>query len=310
MEDYTYKKENLKNMNKIITKKFDLDEKIIAKSIYWNEKRNFTNEWIEISEEVKEEFKIFLEEYIKFIWLKKTAFFRIDAYFDENNLYILDINWSFVDGWWNALNLTRAINEDIDNILLSKFPENFYLQEEIYRPEFELLISELNLNWIKAEEIEEINERYKTYLYWTESRKWNLFPYDWLRIDNKMNLALFSKKWKWKNIKIPEFTLSSEKSYEDIPKKSVLKVTWKQDIKWLDWKIKIWKPKNWKLASKLWEENKLVVQEIKDPYIDENWKNNQAIFMTINSEPIVWYVQKSIENIINDNSVQWPLIFN
>jgi len=34
MEDYTYKKENLKNMNKIITKKFDLDEKIIAKSIY------------------------------------------------------------------------------------------------------------------------------------------------------------------------------------------------------------------------------------------------------------------------------------
>ena len=310
MEDYTYKKENLKNMNKIITKKFDLDEKIIAKSIYWNEKRNFTNEWIEISEEVKEEFKIFLEEYIKFIWLKKTAFFRIDAYFDENNLYISDINWSFVDGWWNALNLTRAINEDIDNILLSKFPENFYLQEEIYRPEFELLISELNLNWIKAEEIEEINERYKTYLYWTESRKWNLFPYDWLRIDNKMNLALFSKKWKWKNIKIPEFTLSSEKSYEDIPKKSVLKVTWKQDIKWLDWKIKIWKPKNWKLASKLWEENKLVVQEIKDPYIDENWKNNQAIFMTINSEPIVWYVQKSIENIINDNSVQWPLIFN
>lgn len=305
-------------MNNIEPRNFDINEEIVAKTIYWNEKREFSPKWLEISSKLKQEFNTFLEKYIDFVWLRKTAYFRIDAYFDEDNLYILDINASYVDGWWNAMNLTRAVWKEIDSILLNKFPDKTYLQEEIYRPEFELFINEMSIYWKQIEEVTQINERYKTYIYGVEKRLWNLFPYDWLRIDNKLNLAMFSKLWKWENIKVPEFILSNQCSWEDLPRDYVLKVTWKQDISrlnekntmWIDWKVKIWKPKKWKLASSLWEENKLVAQKKISPYLDENRKNNQAIIMTLDTDIIAWYVQKSTFDIINDNSLQSPLIFN
>jgi len=291
-------------------KNFEINEGIIAKSIYGNEEREFTNQGLLVADDIKKEFWDFLEEYISFTGLQKTTFFRIDAYFDKQKLYILDVNASFVDGWWNALNFARAINQEVNNILLQKFPENFYLQDEVYRPEFKLLLNELTIQWEVTQEVDEIDERNKTYMYWESCRKPNLFPYDWLRIDNKMNLALFSKQWSWTNIEIPEFILANQASWEDISKDYVFKISWKQDMWKGWWKVKVWKPKNWKLWSKLWEENKLVAQKMVSPLIDEQWRNNQAIVMTIENEPIVWYIQKSLNDIINDNSVQWPLVFN
>jgi hypothetical protein len=54
---------------------------------------------VEVSPEIIEEMNDFLEKYSNFTGIKKTAFYRIDAYFNEEKLYILDINASFVDGW-------------------------------------------------------------------------------------------------------------------------------------------------------------------------------------------------------------------
>lgn len=296
--------------NNIEQREFTLDNDIIAKSIYWKKERDFTNEWLLISGNLKKELEEFLDQFIEFINLEKTAFFRIDAYFDDEKLYILDVNGAFVDGWWNALNFSRAIKQQISSVLLWKFPENFYLQDEVYRPEFNLLLSELRLQWNVVQEVDKIEEINKTYIYGESQRKANLFPYDWLRIDNKMNLALFSKQWTWNNIEIPDFILVNDASWEDVPKDYVFKISWKSDIWKGWWKVNVWKPKKWKVWSKLWEENKLVAQRIVKPFIDSGWRNNQAIIMSIENEPVVGYVQKSMDRIINDNSLQWPLVFN
>ena len=86
-------------MNNIRFKYFQIDEKIIAPEIYSWAKRQISSKWIEISDEINGELSNFLENYIDFLWLNwKRLFFRIDCYFDEKKLYILDINASFVDG--------------------------------------------------------------------------------------------------------------------------------------------------------------------------------------------------------------------
>jgi hypothetical protein len=43
-------------------------------------------------------------------------------------------------------------------------------------------------------------------------------------MDNKMNLALFSKTWKAKNIEIPQIITPSEFAWEDVPKDYVYKI--------------------------------------------------------------------------------------
>jgi hypothetical protein len=44
-------------------------------------------------------------------------------------------------------------------------PENFHLQEEIYRPEFELCMNELQELGINSQEVNQLSESMKTYVY-------------------------------------------------------------------------------------------------------------------------------------------------
>jgi hypothetical protein len=44
-------------------------------------------------------------------------------------------------------------------------PENFYLQDEIYRPEFNLCIDELQELGINSQEVSKLSESMKTYVY-------------------------------------------------------------------------------------------------------------------------------------------------
>lgn len=294
----------------------DMNENIVAKTIYWNEQRKFWKQMIEISPEIQQELNSFLEKYSQFVWMKKTSFYRIDAYFNEEKLYILDINASFVDGWWNALNFARATSQEVDNILNEVMPERFYLQDEIYRPEFELCIQELQKLWIEAWEVQELSERMKTYVYGILPRTINTFPYDGLRIDNKMNLALFSKIWNSNNIEIPQIITPSEASWEDVPKDYVYKITWKNDVQintsWqlTGWKVKVWKPKKWKWAADKWQDGKMLAQKQVETLKNIQWENMQLIFMCANNTVISGYTQASSNDIINDNSAQSPLIFN
>lgn len=311
-------------MKWIEIREIETNNEILAPQIYWEVDRETSTQWIEISSEVNKELNDFLSSFTEFMWMKRDTFYRVDAYFNEEKLYILDVNASFVDWWGNALNFARATEQEVSQILYDIMPRKFYLWEEIYRPEFELCLNELRNLDIEAEEVKNYflniweNQRNKTYAYWSFDRNENLFPYDWIRLDNKMNLALFSKIWKWQNVVIPSITLPSECSWQDLPKDVFLKMTWKNDINKSNlWKVKEWKPRKWWLAAEEWDNWKIIAQEKIKPMKNSNWENLQAIIMAgWNVEKwdwiqsIAWYVQASTKNIINDNSTQSPLVIN
>lgn len=301
-------------MNNFELRNTDMDPTIVAKTIYWNTQRDFANQMVEMSPKIQQELNKFLEKFSEFVGMKKTSFYRIDAYFNEEKLYILDINASFVDGWWNALNFARATSQQINAILNETMPKSFYLQEQIYRREFELCLQELQELWIEAQEVRKLSESIKTYVYWTIKRTINVFPYDGLRVDNKINLALFSKIWKADNVVIPQIITSAEASWEDIPKDYVLKLNRKTNIEnkysnrpeW--WNVKIWKPNKWKWASQKWESWEMIAQQQVETMKNKNAQNMQLILMSTDDNIIAWYTQASNKDIINDNSFQSPLI--
>jgi hypothetical protein len=78
--------------------------------------------------------------------------------------------------------------------------------------------------------VKQLSEQSKTYVYGVISRTINVFPYDGMRMDNKMNLAMFSKIWESKNIEIPQIITPSEASWEEMPKDYVYKISGKNDI--------------------------------------------------------------------------------
>ena len=297
----------MNNITPLITA---INPDIVAPSIYEWIQRKWTNNWVELSTKITEELDIFLSDYTQFIWQKRDSYYRIDAYFNEDIIYIIDINASFVDGWWNALNFSRSIWQEIDNILLEKFPQKMYLQEQQYRPEFQLCIDEMNMLWIDTQEIWELIDRYKTYVYGTLPKTENAFPFDGLRIDNKMNLALFAKQWKGTNIQIPNIITPTDIGWPDTPKDMVYKVSSKSDISRDGWNVKIWKPKNGKWASRKWEQYKMIAQERVETMKNRDGENMQLIIMCANDVAVTGYVQSSTWEQINDNSNQSPIILN
>ena len=183
----------MNNINQIIA---DINPKIVADSIYQWVKRESSDNGIELSSSITQELNLFLQQYSVFVWQRVDVYYRIDAYCNEDSFFILDINAAFVDGWGNALNFTRSVWQDVDRILLQNFPENMYLQEQQYRPEFQLCIDKLQLLGIQTQEVQEILQKDKIYVYGVMPKTENIYPFDGIRIDNKMNLALFAKQWK------------------------------------------------------------------------------------------------------------------
>ena len=123
-------------------------------------------------------------------------------------------------------------------------------------------------------------------------------------------MANFSKLWTWDLVQIPTFILPWESSYKELPSDIVLKIASKKDIR-ADWrnKVLVWKPKKaWDWQEK-WEAWILVAQIIQKPLVNEWLWNSQAIILTSWITWVTWYIQNSRKSIINDNSIQSPLIF-
>ncbi|NDK07803.1 hypothetical protein EOM39_00985 [Candidatus Gracilibacteria bacterium] len=305
----------MKNIN---FKDFNIDADVVAKSIYVGQDRKISKNGIEISGEINQELTIFLQKYIEFLNLSlKKTFFRIDAYFDNKNLYILDMNASFVDGWGSALNLARAIGQQIDSVLIRKFPKNLKLEDNVYKPEFDLCLKELNVLFFNEQvtgyevpdfnEIYELNSENETYVYGnTDIVRENIYPYNGKQIDDKINLARFSREWKGDLVKIPEIILPTDLSYQQLPSEIVLKIASKNNIR-PDGRNKVFigKPKKW---GKMWEEGLIVAQERINPTKNINGENTQAIILSVDSKAVTGYLQNSTRDIINDDSVQSPLV--
>jgi hypothetical protein len=295
---------------------FNLDAyKVKVAPVIYGEKPHLTTGMgVNISPDLYLELCAFLRSFNKFVGVEKIPYYRIDAYFDEKSLWILEINASFVDGWGIALNLSRAAGIYVDRIRLD-FPKRFKTTNAVYFPELSLFVDELKVRGISDTEIVDNTEKDQelTYVYGRVGSKDKpyIFPYDGLRLDNKLNLGLFSRDWDGTIVKVPKHYIERFEDWEKIPKEVVLKFCDKgsEECKRAKQSVLFNKPAGKSpFLKRCYKEEILLAQEIIEPK-RYNGENCQLIILAVENAPVTGYVQYSRENIINDNSIHGPLCF-
>lgn len=293
---------------------FDMDQSIVAPVIYGNNPHQTTNRGIELSQGVSNELRRFLSGFSASVGVEQTPYFRIDAYFDEATLWILEINASFVDGWGTALNLARASGIQVNPSRLI-FPDQFATKAGVYLPELELFADELSAlglakrtmcNWPLNGSASK-----PTYVYGRVGTKEEplILPYDGLRLDNKLNLGQFSQVWDGALIRTPDHYMSRSHSWEEVPENVVLKFCDKNspECERARQSVLFGKPLGKApFIKRCYNAEALLGQEVIQPTTENN-RNCQLIILAIGDEPITGYVQYGWGQIINDNSIHGPL---
>lgn len=296
---------------------FDMDRSIVASSIYAGAAHRTTERGVSLSSPIVEELRRLLRAYNKFLRVREP-YYRIDAYFDEGTLSVLEINAAFVDGWGTALNLSRASNIPIESSKL-RFPFNFATVEQAYLPELELFVRELERH--RGERADICNLRDwawaddEIYVYGRvpHDETLNVLPREGLRLDDKRNLARFEQErmagLNEKRVRIPRHYMSSCTPWEAVPSDVVLKF-WDKDgpeARQARQSVIIGKPQGKaKFLSGCYEQGSLIAQTFVRPSAYDG-DNMQLVILVVGDEPVTGYVQYSTKKIINDNSVHGPL---
>jgi hypothetical protein len=293
---------------------FSMDQSIVAPVIYGNTPHQTTSRGIEISREVRDELKHFLSGFNALAGVERTPYYRIDAYFDEDTIWILEINASFVDGWGTALNLARASGIHVDPSRLN-FPEQFSAKAEVYVPELELFAYELSTLGLSKKIVCDWplngSALKPTYVYGRVGTKEEplILPYDGLRLDNKLHLGQLSRMWDGKLVRIPRHYMSRFQPWDEVPGDVVLKFCDKSspECDRAKQSVLFGKPRGKApFIKRCYNAETLLGQEVIQP-AKENDMNCQLIIFAIGNEPLTGYIQYARGKIINDNSIHGPL---
>ncbi len=293
---------------------FELDKSVVAPVIYGTCRHETTGRGVELSSEIATELRRFLAGFNASLGVIYPPYYRIDAYFDQWSVNILELNASFVDGWGTALNLARAAGIQVPGGKLL-FPEKFATLDEVYKPELELFVRELGyLGHRHVVSDVASNADSPVYVYGRIGTKENpnTLPHDGLRLDNKFNLAEFSHEWKGEIVRIPRHYTNRSTEWRSVPSEVVLKFADKNgpECRAARQSVIIGKPAG-KAAfiRKCYECGSIVAQDLVHP-AQRDGENCQLVIMAIGDEPITGYVQYSHKKIINDNSVHGPLVLS
>jgi len=290
---------------------FDLDESMVAKTIYGNHPHETTKRGAILDRDIGLELRQFLSEFNAAIKTERPAYYRIDAFIDQEKLWILEVNASFVDGWGTALNLGRAARIFVEPKDLV-FPRFFAVENTIYSPELELLIAELKIRGLSGQFYDQpfLTSPNPIYVYGrVGSRDYpNVLPYDGLRLDNKVNLALVSQNWQGHSLKTPKHYLQRWCSWEELPKNVVLKFCNKSspECQRAGQSVLFGKPSGQAPFLRRCYRNELLLAQEPIP----NPHGCQLIILAIGDKALTGYIQYSWQRIINDNSVHGPLKIN
>lgn len=292
---------------------FEMDKSIVAPIIYGENPQSTTNRGVIIPRETKQELKTFLSGFNTYVGTEQIPYYRIDAYFVERTLWILEINASFVDGWGTALNLARASGIKVDPAPLI-FPKRFVSVSKEYLPELNLFVAELSALNLKGHSVcENSNGIDLIYVYGRiRAKNRQILPYDGLRLDNKINLGLFSREWNGNLVKVPRHYINRFESWEDIPLEVALKFCDKgsHECEQARQSVMFNKPLGRApFIKQCYKEEKLLAQDIVCS-TKQGGDNCQLIILAIGNEPITGYVQYSRKKIINDNSTHGPMRIN
>lgn len=297
-------------------KEFTFDPNVeLARTIYRGAYHQVTNLGVGISAEATAELRRFMREYATFLGADKP-FFRLDVYMAGRKLWVLEVNTAFVDGWGTALNLSRAAGLPVATDLLW-FPKHFCLLDEAYRPELELLVSELG---VAGKENHHICEDWKTvaknedvYAY-GRTQGHNIWPKRGVELDNKMNLQRFRVRWHSELIAIPRMFTPSDTVWADVPSTAFLKFTDKSgsESQRARFSVKAGKPAGSSpFLKRCYNDGTLIAQERIDGR--KTWLNghDRQIQLVVlgNTHMLTGYVQYGLGSIVNDNSIHGPLAF-
>lgn len=294
---------------------FDLRHEIIAPVIYGTSPHHVTGRGVVVSRNVRTELQALLAAFSRANGAERLPYYRVDAYFDENTLWVLEINAAFVDGWGTALNLSRASGVSIvEWTKLQFFPRSFATTDPRYLPELQLMVDELKSMGMCGHRIVpwSFDQTESTYVYGRAGTKEapNTVPYDGLRLDDKLNLGLFSRSWSGRCVKIPTHYFEPADTWDEIPTNAILKFCDKGSDESRRARASVFIGKPSGKASFLkgcYREKKMLAQSRVEPSQDGGM-NCQLVILAIGDTPITGYVQYSDKEIINDDSVHGPLV--
>lgn len=291
---------------------FDMNHSVVAPVIYGTKQHLTTDKGVVISNDISTELKRFLIDFNNSVGVSQLPYYRIDAYFNEQSLTVLEVNASFVDGWGTALNLARASGISVDPRLLI-FPERFASVSSVYLPELKLFLDEMATLGVNGHKVcsWDKSDTDPIYVYGRVGQRDqpNVLPYDGLRLDNKLNLGLFSREWSSDLVKIPKHYIGRLESWDTVPREAVLKFCDKGSLECQRARqsVLLGKPSGKApFLKRCYNSESLLAQNLVEPA--KLYGNNcQLIIFAVGAEPVCGYVQYSRNEIINDNSVHGPL---
>lgn len=289
-----------------------MDKSAVAPVIYGTHSHQTTDRGVVVPVEIREELKRFLCMFNTLVGICQTPYYRLDVYFDDSSLWVLELNASFVDGWGTALNLARASGVRIDPKKLI-FPKKFACKDHTYLPELQLVVTELADLGDAGHTLCDADDNTldPVYVYGRVGSpdQVNIRPYDGVRLDDKRNLGLHSRQWFSETVKTPRHYLHRFDPWEGVPKDVALKFCDKgsPECDRAGRSVILRKPSGKApFLKRCYGAEKMIAQDIVQPFTDNGY-NCQLIILAIGDEPITGYVQYSRSDIINDNSVHGPL---
>lgn len=306
--------------------KFSLQRNMIPHSLYGGKPYYAGSTGVVISRDVRDELQRFLGAFLGFCgYGTKGVYLRLDAFLDplHDQLYILEINARFVDGWGTALNLNRAagIRVELADVY---FPSLWHLPvtSSKYRREFLLVLHELQYRYRSVREIGEAAlGRYEVYYYGWGRRfrdeRTMIVPAHGYEIEDKLKLAQFSWEWDGCHVKVPGICFYPAWEWDDVIGehcgKMILKFTEKGSLEARRAGASVLYSvdrHNERFLRDCYRSGVLVAQEVVETRIIDG-KMSQVVILACGSIPVTGYILLAPQHTrsINDCFLHGPLRF-
>lgn len=198
------------------------------------------------------------------------------------------------------------------------FPRFWTSQERAYLPELELACKELSTLGIPTQILsKDAAVRSDEPVYWYGRMEGTtIWPKQGRCLDNKMNLVTFSRLWKGEFIKVPESYEYQTTAWDMLPIPVVLKASDKagataQRLAMNRGVVFRRQPSPMPFLRKSYNKGEVIAQELIPAFQLESNRPTQLIILAAGSIPVSGYLQIALPNeqIINDNSIHGPLMF-
>ncbi len=280
---------------------FDLDESVVAPTVYRGLPHRATNTGVIIEQEIILELNYFLEEFLRFTgYDHEQLFFRIDAFLREEGLDIIEVNVELQEGWGIALNLLRAAGRIPQMPRDAELPARFVITTTDYLAELQLACQEFKFLGHEAS-VEVVEDG---------STRATKHP-----LDSKIHLARFCPHWWGEQVAVPHMYHVDYMPWQGIPPDVVFKFCQKYGPESAAARYSVIRRRAAGRAKHLREcynRRALIAQQCVQPARSPAGEVTQAVILCAQHHPITGYLQVAPPDtfVINDKTGRaGPLVF-